>query len=226
MLRLALLLVVFLPISAWAQESQRQIVVSATGSADATPDMATVTVGVSREASTAAEAMQAMAEAAQAVLVEVTNSGIAERDVQTTSVNLNPVWEPTNTRPPQIRGYAASTRVSIRVRDLERLGALLDTVVGSGANELNGLNFGIADTAPLERAARADAVARAVEKAETLASAAGVALGPIQTISEGGAVSAPAPMMRGAMMEAAAVPIASGELTIRVTVTATFAISD
>ena len=74
--------------------------------------------------------------------------------------------------------------------------------------------------------ARADAVARAAEKAETLASAAGVALGPVQMISEGGAVSAPAPMMRGAMMEAAAVPIASGELTIRVTVTATFAISD
>lgn len=226
MLRLVLLLVVFFPVAGWADDPARQIVVSATGAAEATPDMATVSVGVSREAGTAAEAMQAMASAAEAVLEEVTAAGIDARDVQTTSVNLNPVWEAGNTRPPQIRGYSASTTVAIRVRDLDRLGALLDSVVGSGANQLNGLNFGIADTEPLEAEARADAVRRAASKAATLAEAAGVTLGPVQSITEGASRSAPAPMVRGAMMEAAAVPIASGELTIRVTVTAAFAIGE
>ncbi len=226
MLRLVLLLVVFFPAVAAAEVFPRQIVVSATGSAEATPDMATITLGVSREARTAAEAMQAMATAAETVLQDVTAEGVEARDVQTTSVNLNPVWEPGNTRPPQIRGYSASTTVSVRVRDLERLGSLLDRVVGSGANQLNGLSFGIADPDPLQAEARTDAVRRAAEKAATLAAAAGVALGPVQSISEGASRSAPAPMVRGAMMEAAAVPIASGELTIRVTVTAAFSIGE
>lgn len=226
MLRFVLLLVVFFPAAAVAQNTSRQIVVSATGSIDAVPDMATVSVGVSREAMTAAEAMSAMAAAAESVLDEVTSAGVEARDVQTASVNLNPVWEQGNSRPAQIRGYSASTTVSVRVRDLDRLGALLDTVVGSGANELNGLTFGIADIEPLEAAARADAVRRAAAKAATLAEAAGVSLGPVLTISEGGGLSAPAPMLRGAVMEAAAMPIAAGELTITVPVTATYAISD
>ncbi|MGR3512457.1 MAG: SIMPL domain-containing protein [Paracoccaceae bacterium] len=226
MLRYALLLVVFLPVLAWAEDAERRIVVSATGVADAAPDMATVRVGVSREALTAAEAMTAMSEGAGTVLEDLTSLGIEQRDMQTASVSLNPVWEQGNVRPPRIRGYAASTTVSVRVRDLDQLGVLLDRVVSGGANELNGLSFGIADPGPLESAARADAVERATAKAATLAKAAGVGLGAVQSISEGGAQRAPAPMMRGAMMEASAVPIAAGELTVRITVSMTFEISD
>ena len=225
MLRYIFLLVVFLPVAAWASEDGRQIVVSATGSAAAASDMATVTVGVSREAPSAAEAMSLMSDAAQSVLDEVTAAGIDARDVQTSSISLYPVWEQGNAQPRQIRGYAAATMVNIRVLDLDRLGGLLDSVVGGGANEMNGLSFGIQDVEPIEDLARADAVRQATRKAETLAAAAGVTLGPVQTISEGGG-GAPAPMMRGAVMEAAAVPIASGELDIRVTVTATFAIAE
>ncbi|MEO1537732.1 MAG: SIMPL domain-containing protein [Pseudomonadota bacterium] len=226
MLRIALLLVVFLPGPTSAQEDMRQIVVSAEGSVQAIPDMATVTVGVSREQPTASEAMQAMASAAQAVFEDVTSAGIEARDVQTSSISLNPVWNAAGSRPAQIRGYAAATMVTVRVRELDALGALLDSVVGKGANQLNGLNFGIADSAPLEREARTNAVREARAKAETLAEAAGVVLGPVQSIMEGGAARAPAPMMRGAMVEAAAVPIASGELDVRISVTVTYAIAE
>ena len=223
---LALLMVVFWPLASLAEELPRQIVVSAIGAASATPDMATVSIGVMREAETAKEAMQGVGEATAAVLEEIAEAGIEPRDVQTSSLMLNPVWEQDGTRTPAIRGYSAATMLSIRVRDLENLGNLLDAVVDQGANRLNGLSFGIADTDAVESEARTDAVKRAREMAETLAAAAGVDLGAIQSISEGGGGGAPAPMMRGAMMEAADMPIASGELDIRVSVTVVFEISD
>ncbi len=223
---LALLLVVFLPVLAMAEEPPRQIVVTATGTASATPDMATISIGVSREALTAAEAMAATADAATDVVGRIFEAGIEARDVQTTALNLNPVWEHGNTRPPQVRGYVASTMLSIRVRDLGNLGGLLDSVVGDGANALNGLSFGIADPDPLEAAARANAVLEAHQKAETLAEAAGITLGAIQTISEAGGFGAPAPMVRGAMMEAASMPVAAGELDIRVNVTVVYGIAE
>jgi uncharacterized protein YggE len=188
--------------------------------------MATLSLGVMREASTASEAMQAVSEATSSVLDEITDAGIEARDVQTSSLTLNPVWDHGNSRPPSIRGYAASTMLSVRVRDLGELGLLLDAVVGDGANQMNGLSFGIADSEAIEHEARADAVRQARAKAETLATAAGINLGPIQSISEGGGGSAPAPLMRGAMLEASAMPIASGELDIRVGVTVVFGIAD
>ena len=221
-----LLLVVLWPVVSAAEEVPRQIVVNAVGMASATPDMATVSLGVMREEATAAEAMQAVSAATASVLEEITGAGIEARDVQTSSLNLNPVWDQGSTRTPAIRGYSASTMLSVRVRDLDNLGTLLDAVVGEGANQLNGLSFGLSETDEAESEARADAVGRARAKAETLAAAAGVELGPIQSISEGGGGGAPAPMMRGAMFEASDMPIASGELDIRVSVTVVFGIAD
>ncbi len=225
-MRFALLMVVFLPFAALAEEKPRQIVVSATGAVEAAPDMATVTLGVSRDARTASQAMAEVSESTAAVLASIADAGIEGRDVQTSSLNLNPIWDRGAERPPQVRGYVASTTLSVRVRELDDLGGLLDRLIGDGANTLNGLTFGVADTDPLEQAARADAVRQARSKAETLASAANVALGPVQTISEGGGMGAPAPIMRGAMMESAAVPVAAGELSVRVSVTVVFAIAE
>lgn len=221
-----LLPVVLLPFSAIADDAPRQIVVTATGSAQAAPDMATVSLGVSQEARTASEAMQAVSAATEAVLSDIASAGIEARDVQTSSLSLHPVWDQSNANPRQVRGYSGSTMLTVRVRDLDGLGALLDSVIGEGANQLNGLSFGIADSDPVEDVARADAVAEARAMASVLAEAAGVTLGPVQTISEGGTGGGPAPMMRGAMMEAASVPVASGELDIQVTVTVVFAIAE
>ncbi|MEM9427426.1 MAG: SIMPL domain-containing protein [Pseudomonadota bacterium] len=222
----ALLLVVFWPAFVLATEVPRQVVVAATGTVQAMPDMATLMLGVSRQAPTASEAMDAASVAAQGVVDLIFETGIEAKDVQTASLNLNPVWDQRNAQPRQVIGYEASTVLTVRVRDLSLLGALLDRVVSDGANRLNGLTFGIADTAPLEQAARADAVTQAREKAETLATAAGVTLGPVQTIAEGSNAGMPAPMMRGAMMEASAMPVAAGELDVRVSVTVVYAITE
>ncbi len=222
-----LLLVVFLPNLLHAEEPLRQIIVSATGSVSAAPDMATVRVGVTHEARTASDAMRGASDAAVAVLANIEAAGIAARDVQTSSLSLNPVWDHrNNTERPGIRGYNASTMLTVRVRDLDSLGGFLDVVVGDGANTLNGLTFSIAEPEPLRDLARADAVRRASAKAQTLADAAGVALGPVQSISEGGGARTPQPMMRGAVMEAAAVPVAAGELDVQVSVTLVYAIAD
>ncbi|MDJ0639578.1 MAG: SIMPL domain-containing protein [Paracoccaceae bacterium] len=222
-----LLLVVFLPNLLHAEEPLRQIIVSATGSVSAAPDMATVRVGVTHEARTASDAMRGVSDAAAAVLADIEAAGIAARDVQTSSLTLNPVRDRrNNTERPGIRGYSASTMLTVRVRDLDSLGGLLDIVVGDGANTLNGLTFSIAEPEPLQDLARADAVRRANAKAQTLADAAGVTLGPLQSISEGGGAGAPQPMMRGAVMEAAAVPVAAGELDVQVSVTLVYAIGD
>ena len=220
---LSVLLVALWPAWALAQDEAPRIIVTATGSASAVPDMATVSLGVEREAVTASQAMDEVAAAANAVMEKIQAAGIETRDVQTSSLNLNPVWDQGNGRP-RIRGYSASTMLTVRVRDLDMLGGLLDSVVSEGANTLNGLSFGFGDAAPLETAARSDAVAKARQKAETLATAAGVTLGPVQTISEGDIGGGPVPMFRTMAMEAAPMPVAEGELDVRVSVTVVFAI--
>lgn len=214
--------------AAWAEDRSREIFVSGNGVARAAPDMAIIRIGVSREARTASQAMTEASAAAAAVLDNIKANGVEDRDVQTAAINLSPVWDHSNNRRPQVRGYVASNDLSVRVRELDNLGRLLDALVADGANTMNGLRFAIAETDGLETAARADAVKDARSKAETLAAAAGVTLGPVQEIREGGAVAAPQPMMRGAMMEAdaAGVPVAAGELDIRVNVTVIFAISE
>ena len=212
----------------WADDRSREIIVNGNGVARAAPDMAIIRIGVSREARTASQAMAEANAAASAVLDNIKANGVEDRDVQTASISLSPVWDHSNNRRPQVRGYVVSNDLSVRVRHLDNLGQLLDALVADGANTMNGLRFAIAETEGLEAAARADAVKNARSKAETLAAAAGVALGPVQEIREGGAVATPQPMMRGAMMEAdaAGVPVAAGELDIRVNVNVVFAISD
>ena len=212
------------PVLATAQEDARQIVVTATGSASAVPDMAVVRIGVRREARTAGEAMRTASEAAANVLEQVASVGIEPRDVQTASISLYPVQDHSNGRTPVIRGYVASNDLTVRVRDLDVLGGLLDSVVSEGANTMNGLSFSIADPGPVETQARAAAIRKARARAETLAEAAGVNLGEVQTIAEGGAIPAPRPMMRDMASMEAAVPVAQGELDVRVTVTVVYAI--
>ncbi len=220
---LAILCFLAFPFSALAETSPRQIVVSGTGVVSAEPDMAEIYLGVSREGRTATAAMDATNDAAANVLQTVRQAGIDDRDVQTSSINLSPVWDQSNARPRQIRGYVASNNLTVRVRDLDALGGLLDAVVGEGANNLNGLSFRIADTTELEAEARAAAVRAAKTKAETLAAAAEVTLGPLLRIGEGIGTVDPGPIMRGAMMEASA-PIATGEVDVRVSVTITYGI--
>ena len=205
----------------------RRLTVTGEGRASAVPDMATITLGVQREARTAGAAMSAASEAASAVLATLEGAGIESRDIQTTRLGLDPRYaRPTDNAPPKITGYIASNGLIVRVRDLTDLGGLLDAVISDGANSFRGISFGVSDPTDLAAEARRDAVRDAAARAETLAGAAGVSLGPLQSLTEGGGDGGPAPIMRGAMMAEAAVPLAEGEIDITARVTLVYEIID
>lgn len=219
-LAVALAFPVAFPVAALAEAALPQISVTGEGRVDAVPDMATVSLGVTTEGATAAEAMAANSAAVQAVLDRLAAAGIAARDVQTTGLSLNPLWSSyDNGQKQRIEGYAAANMVTVRVRALDALGGVLDAAVSDGANTLNGLSFGLADPAPALKEARARAVADARERAEVLAGAAGVKLGRLLSITEGGfGGGGPLPMYR-AEAAMAPVPVAAGEVAMTVTAT-------
>jgi uncharacterized protein YggE len=214
--------------SAAADPAPRQITVIGEGHVDVTPDMATVSIGVSQEADRAADAMLAMGQGMTAVMESLTAAGIAAEDIRTGSLQLDPRYDSGGFDGiPRVSGYTASTALDVQVRDLDGLGALLDAAVQEAANRMNGLSFGLQDDAPALRAARQAAVADARAKAELYAAAAGVGLGPVVTISEMAGAGQPVPFMQADMAVARmSVPIAPGQLTIDAQVVIVFEIAD
>jgi uncharacterized protein YggE len=217
-LALPLMLPLALPALA---DTPATITVTGRGAVEAVPDMAVLSLGVTTSAVTAAEAMAANSAALKAVIDRLTQAGFAERDVQTSNLSLNPNWEGQGQdgAPLRIASYTASNQVMIRVRDLATLGTVLDAVVTDGANTMNGLSFGLSEPRPAEDAALRAAVEDARAKAELMASAAGVQLGRILSVSEQGGYAPPMPMFRADAMMAEAVPIAPGEISTQASVT-------
>ncbi|MEX0339559.1 MAG: SIMPL domain-containing protein [Arenibacterium sp.] len=215
------------PLATNAQDL-RQITVTGEGRVDVAPDMALITLGVTQQADAAQEAMAATSEAVGQILTRLDQIGLAARDVQTRRITLNPVW--VNDRyesdnPPKIAGFVAANTIAIRVRALDQLGEVLDAVIEDGANTFNGLQFLIADPAPLMNEARKKAVADAMARAALLTEAAGVTLGPVRSIDERGGGGGPM-MMEMAAARSANVPIASGEVSLSASVTMVFDIVD
>lgn len=216
----------------WAQEAQtRQIIVTGVGEVAVVPDMAVITLGVSEQDKSAAAAMRATSDSAAAILARLSENGIDARDVQTSDVSLNPVWNNRSSgmssdSEPKIVGYTANNRITVRVRDLDSLGSLMDAVLEDGANRFNGLRFAVQEPRPHQDAARQEAVADAMEKAKLYSEAAGVTLGPILTMSELGMSSGPAPMVEMSMARDSGVPIAAGEQEISARLTVVFGIAD
>ncbi len=223
-----------LPAQEAGAEATRQIRVTGEGRSEAAPDMAILSVGVVAEGDSAAEAMSAASEKAAAILARMEALGIAARDVQTSELRLSPIWSDRGPRPvegetperPRILGFTAQTQVTLRQRDLEALGPLLDAVVSDGANQFGGLRFALQNPDAAEAEARADAVADAMARARQLAQAAGVTLGPVQSIAEAGSHGGPVHMEMAAMARDSAMPVAPGELTVESRVEMVFAISD
>jgi len=210
-----------------ADQSAGQITVSGQGEISAVPDLATISLGVNSEAATAAKALAANNRATAAVLDLLARAGLAGKDMQTSNLSLNPVWDrgTNNGKRPKITGYQVNNTVSIRLRDLAKLGAILDQVVSVGANVFHGLQFGLAETADLRNQARRAAVADARAKAELYADAAGVKLGRLISLSESGGQS-PRPVMRLEAMAMDSVPIAAGEVGLSVTVNLVYEIAN
>ncbi len=229
--------IVLLISSALAHSGDNQppprILVTGQGTVDIAPDMAVLVLTVTREADTARAALTANSTAMGEVLRAMQAQGIAERDLQTSNFSIRPVY----TRPPRkssgemeaprIVGYTVRNSLSVRVRDIGKVGAILDKSVTLGVNEGGSILFTNDDPSAAMTQARVKAMQEATAKAKTLAQAAGVKIGRVLEISEQSFNPRPMPMGRAEMSmarSADAVPVSVGENTYKVTVNVSFAI--
>jgi uncharacterized protein YggE len=208
---------------------QRTLSVDGTGTAFLTPDIAYVYIGVHTEKLTASEAVEENNAQTQGVIEALTDSGIESKDIRTTNFTIWPFdkYDPITGAPSGEKYYAVDNTVYVTVRDLEALGDLLDTVIQAGANTVQSIQFDVADKDAALGPARSDAVKDATEKAQELATAAGVELGELQSVTYISSPNYPIFDGRGGgggAAEAAAVPIQPGQLTFTVTVNVTYAI--
>lgn len=195
------------------------------GEVDRAPDLANVSVGVSIDGETAAEAMSKQAEQMNGVVAALRTSGVAERDMQTSNLTLNPVYD--YNRPdgrPRLTGYNASNEMRVTVRDIARLGAALDAIVKSGGNTINGVSFGLSKEKEAMNEARVNAIKDAAARAELYASAVGYRVKRIVTISETPQYQPQPVFARAALMaaESAPTPVAGGAVTTRAAVSVVF----
>ncbi len=209
-------------------EEMARITVTGEGHVDATPDMATISLGVTTQGDSAAAALAANSAELTRVLENLRAAGIEARDVQTSGLSLNPTWAyDSNGNNPKITSYGASNQLNVRVRALDNLGGILDAAVRDGANTLNGLTFGVSQQDSMMDTARKLAVADAMRRAHLLTDAAGVGLGSLISITEDGGYNAPAPMfrMQAEAVGSAPVPVAGGEVSVAANVTMVFALA-
>ncbi|HEY1632417.1 MAG TPA: SIMPL domain-containing protein [Rhizomicrobium sp.] len=213
---------------ALAADEPHIITVTGQGLAKATPDEAMLSAGVQTNARTAATALADNARAMNAVMATLKNAGIPERDIQTSGFSVAPQYSQNNNAntAPHLAGYQVSNTVTVVVENIDKTGPVLDALVASGANSIGDIDFAIKDTKALLNDARAAAVADATARAQLLAHAAGVTLGPIMSISESSAAPM-LPMGRARAMTvamSAPTPVAAGQESVTADVTITWEI--
>jgi uncharacterized protein len=199
--------------------------VSATGEATRVPDLAIISAGVVTRQTTATAAIQENAERMERVLSALKRVGIEERDVQTSSINLNPEYRYQDNRSPELVGYSASNQVSIRFHDIRNTGKILDALVAEGANQINGPTLTIDKPEAALDEARLKALANGRARADVYARALGRRVARIVSISESGGsypVAPPMPMMMEARNQAADSKILPGEQKLQVTLSIVF----
>ncbi|KKB10417.1 SIMPL domain-containing protein [Devosia chinhatensis] len=204
------------------------ITIEGRGEVRAAPDMATISSGVTTQGATAREALDANTEAMSELIAALKDAGIESRDIQTSGFSVNPNYVYSDARdelgytlPPRINGYQVANSVTVVVRDLEELGAILDKSVTVGANTVNGVTFSVADPSQLLDEARRAAFADARTRAELYADVAGAQLGALESITERQDFNGPQPYPMYARAEAQAaadVPVEAGEMTFAITV--------
>ena len=201
----------------------RTITVAGAASVSAAPDMAVAQIGVMTEALTADAATATNNELTAAVIAAIAARGVSLSDIETSSFNLQPRRDYDSRPKGAITGYHVSNVVRVTIRDLERVGSVLEVAIDAGANHIRGLHFSLQDQATLQERARQAAVAEARGRAASLAGAAGVELGQVRSIRESGGGHRPtAVKMQNAAL--ADVPIQPGELDVSVQVEVVFEI--
>ena len=206
--------------------SQRSVTVTGTATIKASPDEPVISLGVQTQANTAQGALSDNAAKMTKVLASLADEGIAKDDIATSYVSLYPTYDPNGQT---ITGYQAQNQIDVTVRDLSKVGHVIDAAVGAGANLSNGITFQLSDQNQGMDQALADAVKNARDKAETLAAAGDASLGEVITIQEGSAPNYP-PIPYAKAFDAAAgasvpTPIEPPTIQTQVTVTVTWALS-
>jgi uncharacterized protein YggE len=222
-----------LPAAAGAQAVQVQLPpiagtrvdVSATGEVARVPDIAIISAGVVTRSQTATGAIGENAARMERVIAALKRAGIADRDIQTSSINLNPEYRYEENQPPRLVGYTASNNVNVRFRDIRNSGKILDALVTEGANQINGPTLTIDKPEEALDEARLQALANGRARAELYARALNKRVVRLISVSESGGYAVPPPMP--VMMEARAVgaadtKIVPGEQKVQVTLSMIF----
>ncbi len=200
--------------------------ISADAKATRVPDIATLSTGVVTQAADANGALRANAEQMSKVMTAVKAAGIAERDVQTSGLSIYPQYKYAENQAPAITGYQASNTVNLKVRDITKLGKVLDALVASGANQVNGPSFEIDEPEAAYDEARRKALKKAQLRADMYAKALGVRVRRIVSINEGGGYSPPSPMpmmaMKSAMADSTQTQVSPGESSLSASINVVF----
>jgi uncharacterized protein len=218
------LLIVLFVFFAWvaalpAHALDKLVTVTGEATVAVAPDSAMIRIGVSSQDKTAREASDANAKQMTAVLAAIKSNNIAERDIQTSRLSLQPQYDANKSGTARLTGFQATNQVTVRIRDIGNLAAVLDSAISAGANEMSGIEFIVSEQSKLLDRARDAAIADAHRKAELYAKAAGAKLGHVVAISEEGSAPPPHPMQT---LRAGAVPISPGEQTLRAVVTVSY----
>jgi uncharacterized protein YggE len=200
---------------------EARIIVIGNGSVSVAPDYARIRSGVTTRAKTAKEAADANSKLMAALTAALSSAGIEQKDIQTSRFSVQPVYAPPAPNTEQrLTGFSVSNQVSVTVRQIDKVGDLLDRLITAGATDAGSVEFLHTDSSKILDDAREAAMADARRKAEIYAHAAGLSLGGVAWITEDSSFSPPMP--KAAMMRAAApasVPISAGEDTLRVSIT-------
>jgi uncharacterized protein YggE len=203
-------------------DKDKTITVTGTGYVYAEPDIAKITIGVTTESDTSTGAMSKNADQMSAVMSAVKSAGIPAKDIQTTRVAVDPVYN-YNSPKPKITGYRATNTITVTVRDTSKVGPVIDAAYKAGANDINGVNFMLSEdrSANVYKQALDKAIAEGSGKAKAIAGAAGISNPQLKSISESASYSPPVPMYeaRAADSAGAATPISTGEQRVQATVT-------
>jgi hypothetical protein len=187
--------------------------ISATGEVTRVPDLAIISAGVQTLQPTASGAIEENASRMERVRAALKRAGVADKNIQTSSINLNPEYRYVENQPPRLTGYRATNSVNVKFRDLKRTGAILDALVAEGANQINGPSLTIDKPEAAYDEARANAIQVGRARAELYARALGKRVVRLLSVSEGGGYRIPPPMPYAAeAMQAASPRVAKTEI--------------
>ena len=218
-------------LSAGHEAPKRTIELSVFEKFEIEPDLATIGAGVTSRAQTAVEAMRQNSAQMNRVIEQLKSSGVDTKDIQTSSVNLYAQYDYDREQQRQVfRGYQASNRVTVKFRDLDSVGQVLDALVASGATDLNGPNFSAENDEEAKEKARERAFERAYQRALSYAQMAGYSKVKLVLLSESLIGNGPVPMFaqRGMLAEAAdaSVPIEAGSVSGGITISVSYEMLD